>query len=447
VASSRSLVLSSSLVLAAALGAVAGERAESDLAPLLKEARAQASASPDAPSGPVAPEGALWLSFSKADVAALRQAGLVPQVAASENAHGAVYPVSEEDLPKVSAFMHDTFKRCGGFFSYRTKAEADEGLRPFAKASAGPYTLDQQAWVKPLLGGVGEAGIRATIETLSAYNNRFYQSGTGVEAAGWVSGRWGELAKGIPGASASVVTHSGWKQPSAVLTIPGTDLAEEIVVLGGHLDSINGWGGESKRAPGADDNASGIAVLTETLRVLAQSGFRPRRTVQFMGYAAEEVGLRGSQDIAQKYKSQGKKVVGVIQFDMTNFKGSADDIYILGDNVDPTLSAFLGKLVDAYLPGVKRNVVKCGYGCSDHASWTKAGFPASAAFESAFDDMNKKIHTADDTLGNSGGSAAHSVNFAKLGVAFAAELAKASNGALQKRGARLFEPRPFFFTG
>jgi leucyl aminopeptidase len=280
-----------------------------------------------------------------------------------------------------------------------------------------------------MLPKVTETGLRSTIETLAAFNNRYYQASTGVDAAKWISGRWQELGSSIPGAAVSLVSHSGWKQPSVVLTIPGSDKADEVVVLGGHLDSINGWGGETKRAPGADDNASGIAVLTETLRVLAQSGYKPRRTIQFMGYAAEEVGLRGSQDIAQKYKGQGKKVAGVIQFDMTNFKGSADDVYILSDNVDPALSAFLGKLVDEYLPGVRRNTVRCGYGCSDHASWTKAGYPASAAFESAFDDMNHKIHTAEDTLANSGGSAAHSVNFAKLGLAFAVELGESAGGA------------------
>ena len=209
-----------------------------------------------------------------------------------------------------------------------------------------------------------------------------------------------------------------------MLTIPGSEKPEEIVVLGGHLDSINGmWGGEANRAPGADDNASGIAVLTESLRVLAASGFRPRRTVEFMGYAAEEVGLRGSKEIAASYSKQGKKVAAVIQFDMTNYKGSDKAIYLLTDHVDPGVTDFLGKLIDAYAQ-VPWSTTKCGYACSDHASWTRSGYPSSAAFESAFDGMNRDIHTDRDTLSKSGGTAEHSVSFAKLAAAFAAEVAK-----------------------
>ena len=54
----------------------------------------------------------------------------------------------------------------------------------------------------------------------------------------------------------------------------------------------------------------------------------------FMAYAAEEVGLRGSQDIANTYRSQGKNVVSVLQLDMTNHKGSAQDIVFITDYTD-----------------------------------------------------------------------------------------------------------------
>src|SRR5690606_16105710 len=98
------------------------------------------------------------------------------------------------------------------------------------------------------------------------------------------------------------------QQSSVVLTIQGQTLPDEIAVLGAHLDSICSRSGTTngqancdtgvttaqRRAPGADDDASGIAVLTEVLRVVLDNGYRPQRTVKFMGYAAEEVGLVGS---------------------------------------------------------------------------------------------------------------------------------------------------------
>ncbi|UPT75176.1 MAG: M28 family metallopeptidase [Elusimicrobiota bacterium] len=385
---------------------------------------ASASAEDFAPKAELpAPPADVWVTVDKADLAAPGFPLSGDPVAESGGA--AVYRAKPDMLPVLAQWTHERFNRCGGFFTHETKASALSALRPTAAAPGGPYTLDQQAVVTPMIAAVREEKIRATIVALSAYQNRYYQSDTGVEAARWIRDRWAALASGIPGASAALETHS-WKQPSVILTIPGTDKPDEIVVLGGHLDSIAGWGsGSTARAPGADDNASGIATITEALRVLAESGVRPRRTIQFIGYAAEEVGLRGSQDIAGKYASAGKKVVGVIQFDMSNFAGSGKKIYLLTDHVDPVLSAFVAKLVDAYA-GVPRAETRCGYGCSDHASWTKKGFPSAMAFEASFDASNKDIHTERDTLATSGGDASHSVPFAKLAAAFAVELAKAA---------------------
>lgn len=364
----------------------------------------------------------VWIAYDPADL---------PVVAAmSDDSEPGLLQVKESQLVEVSQHMHESLGRCSGFFAFDTKEEALAKPRPVASQE---YTLDQQAWTAPLMSRVQEKSLRATIETLAAYHNRYYASDTGLEAARWIQGRWASLAAGIPGASAQLVTHS-WKQPSVVLTIPGSERPEEVVVLGGHLDSIAGFFLKNgARAPGADDNASGIAVLTEALRVLAESGFRPKRTVQFMGYAAEEIGLRGSQAIAKDYAAAGRKVVGVVQFDMTNFKGSGDQVFLLSDYVDPALTAFLGRLLDAYV-GARWSTTKCGYACSDHASWTRSGFPASAAFESSSQDMNKKIHTDGDTLAHMGGTAAHSVPFAKLAAAFAAELGKQTPPAATSAG-------------
>ena len=53
------------------------------------------------------------------------------------------------------------------------------------------------------------------------------------------------------------------------------------------------------REKGADDDGSGCANFMEVLRVLMNSGYQPRRTLEFIGWAAEEVGLRGANEIAQ----------------------------------------------------------------------------------------------------------------------------------------------------
>ena len=208
-----------------------------------------------------------------------------------------------------------------------------------------------------------------------------------------------------------------------VLTIPGTSLADEVVVLGGHLDSIAaGSGNPDFLAPGADDNASGIAVLSEVIRVAMSAGFFPQRTVQFMGYAAEEVGLVGSQDIAADYAAAGTDVVAVLQLDMTDYFGSVEDMAFLSDYTDATLTGFLGELVDTYQPELLWTTTACGYGCSDHASWHLQGFPASMSFEARFGQHNPAIHTTSDTLATLGNNVDHAYKFARLALAFMVEI-------------------------
>jgi leucyl aminopeptidase len=191
-------------------------------------------------------------------------------------------------------------------------------------------------------------------------------------------------------------------------------------VIGAHIDSIASGGGS---APGADDDASGIATISEVLRALMAKKFRPERTVKLMAYAAEEVGLRGSKSIVADYVAKGVNVVGVMQLDMTNYKGSAKDIYLMQDFTNAAQNTFVGTLIDTYV-GATWGTDQCGYGCSDHASWHNAGFAASMPAEALFDDTNPNLHSANDTLEASNNTATHAMKFARLATAYVAELGK-----------------------
>ncbi len=199
-------------------------------------------------------------------------------------------------------------------------------------------------------------------------------------------------------------------------------------MLGGHLDSINT--SNQNAAPGADDDGSGVAAISEVLRVILESGFRPKRTLQFMAYAAEEVGLRGSREIANAYRSTGKKVIAALQMDMTAFAGSPKNIYLITDYVSADLTDFLKDLIGEYNgPGphqITYGETACGYACSDHVAWTGIGVPASFPFEAAFSDYNRNIHSSNDTIANLDASGAHQARFAKLGVEFMMELGKSA---------------------
>jgi leucyl aminopeptidase len=339
-------------------------------------------------------------------------------------------------LSALSEDIHAMEKRCGGYFAFATRAAADAFLRADRAAAAvgrsltASYTLDNQTTVGPWLPQVTATNIQQTIAHLQGYQNRYYSSATGRTSAEWIRTSWQALANGRGDVTTELFACATCStQPSVILTIQGTDLPNEVVVLGAHLDSISGSGGNGVVAPGADDDASGIATLTETLRIVLASGWKPKRTVKFMGYAAEEVGLRGSNAIATSFKNAGINVVGVLQMDMTNYQsGSATAMRLITDYSNADLKTFFNQLFDAYLAplGHTRGTYTCGYGCSDHASWTSAGYPAAMMFEagSAAGGMNPNIHTTADTLANMGNTAQPSVKFAQFALAFLGELAK-----------------------
>ena len=133
--------------------------------------------------------------------------------------------------------------------------------------------------------------------------------------------------------------------------------------------------------------------------------------------------LRGSQAIVRDFKARKVNVVGALQLDMTNYQGSDRDIWIIDDFTSKAQNKFLVDLIERYTDATWGSD-KCGYACSDHASWHRAGVPASMPFESRSRDMNKRIHTKNDTLEQSKDNADHAVKFARLGAAYAIELAK-----------------------
>ncbi|MCF7745682.1 M28 family metallopeptidase [Aeromonas veronii] len=334
--------------------------------------------------------------------------------------------IEASELGSLSHLMHEGHQRCGGYVVHTTLADALQSMaQPLNQNLFSAPPLTQGASVNRLLPHLDQGNIASTISKLSGWRNRYYTTPTGTQSADWVASQWQSLGSTLPWASVSRVKHSGYPQQSVVLTLKGSRYPDEVVVLGGHLDSTAGSAPNSKTlAPGADDDASGIATLTEVLRVIAEQGRQPERTLQFIGYAAEEVGLRGSKDIASRYKAANTRVLAALQLDMTNYKGSANDIVFMTDYTDKGLTGYLTQLIDAYLPQVSYGYDSCGYGCSDHASWHNQGYPAAMPFESRFSEYNPRIHTAQDTLQNSDPSAGHALKFAQLATSFAVEMGK-----------------------
>ena len=330
----------------------------------------------------------------------------------------AVLQIDERELEPLSALMHERLHRCGGFLVHDSLAEAL--AEPAPVRATVDYTIDRGDVVRAVLPAIREQDILSTIRALSSRKNRYYRSESGAAVSSWLRDRW----RGFTDRSDVTVDlfDQGYPQKSVILTIRGTTKPDEVVVIGGHLDSI-APGGSASDAPGADDDASGIATLDHIAQTLLAAGFRPERTIQFMAYAAEEVGLRGSQAIVREYRRRGINVVGVLQLDMTNYQGSDRDIWLIDDFTSPAQNRFVAELIERYTTATW-GVDRCGYACSDHASWHRAGVPASMPHETRSRDRNRHIHSARDTLEVSSNNAAHAAKFARLGAAYAIELAK-----------------------
>ncbi len=409
---------------AAALGGFTPDfdgRAGSAFSPraVIEEAASAGGLLPVLPGDPER-AGAVWVSMERSDVSALDGA-LFKRAPVAQNKRLAVYEFESGELERLADGMQRTFARGPGFFAHDTLESALEDLKAPPALPARAYTLDQAQKVKDLLPLVSEEKIVSVIKGLAAFKNRGSRYATGIDASKWLQREWAAFAAGYPGVTVEPFKHAAFPQESVILTVRGASEPEKVVIIGGHIDSVAGYG--DNPAPGADDNASGAAVTQEAARALLASGYRPAKTIKFIGFAAEEAGLRGSGDIAAAFQQAGVKVEGMLNLDMVNYKGSEKDIYFVSDNTSADQNAFLGRLVETYL-GLGWGTLKCGYACSDHASWTKKGYPASYAFESTFEQHNPYIHKATDTLDKCGGNARQALNFARLAAAYAVELAK-----------------------
>lgn len=259
--------------------------------------------------------------------------------------------------------------------------------------------------------------IEEHVRWYSSFHTRFHRSAKANEAVQALRSRIVSVIGPAPHASVTSITHQSTPQQSLQIRFAGTNPAAEPVVIGGHLDSISGWGFGEPHAPGADDNASGVGALLEAARILSQQPPSEQDIYVFF-YAGEEGGLLGSAEIAQNFKRRAQPVRGILQLDMTMFPGDGPlTIASMTDFTSPQLRAWLKTFNEAAL-GVKVLDDECGYGCSDHASWHRQGYATLMPFESSFDRMNRNIHTARDVV-DAGSSFEHAAIFAKIAVGFA----------------------------
>ncbi|MAX67252.1 MAG: M20/M25/M40 family metallo-hydrolase [Bacteriovoracaceae bacterium] len=325
---------------------------------------------------------------------------------------------SQKELQSFLKQVRFPKKYCGGFVVSKSALS----LKKKKSSNIYDYTISRPQLTKRLLKSVNEQSLYQFIKKFSSYHTRYYTAQTGIKALKDLAQHWQNIISIRSDANIKFFKHPDWPQPSVILTFKGK--SSQKIITGGHADSINTDDeGKHSLAPGADDNASGISVITEIIRVLVNHNYKPKNTLVFMAYAAEEVGLQGSMEIAKTYYENKEDVLGVIQFDGTNFNGSDIKFALINDNTNADQNKFIGNLIDEYL-NVAWGYDQCQYACSDHYSWDYYGFKASFPAEARIAQENPRIHTEEDTLKVSNYTADHAVHFAKLGLAYIIELDK-----------------------
>ncbi|RKP39876.1 LOW QUALITY PROTEIN: hypothetical protein BJ085DRAFT_42400 [Dimargaris cristalligena] len=287
-----------------------------------------------------------------------------------------------------------------------------------------PTEPRQKAVVQEIHQLLSPDSMRIFLTTFSSFPNRYCRSHYGVKSSDWLYNTVAELIKNNRGTLNRRVPHRRISQQSIVVRIEGQgNLASEVVVVGAHQDSINQANPYMGRSPGADDDGSGSTTIFETLSALLRAQYQPARSLEFHWYAGEEIGLVGSQDIAQDYANRNVNVRAMLQLDMTGFTDHSGNMGIVTDFVHPELTQFTRQLVHTY-SNLTALDFQCGYACSDHASWSKYGFPSAMPFESNEMELNPYIHSDKDTVETVDFD--HMLQFAKIATGFAVELTHTS---------------------
>jgi len=172
---------------------------------------------------------------------------------------------------------------------------------------------------------------------------------------------------------------------NTIADIPGTDLANEVVIIGAHIDS---W----DLGTGATDNGTGVVAVIEALRAIHATGLKPRRTIRVALFSGEEQGHWGSKAYVAAHQSEMASVQAVLILDLGTGKvrgwalqGREDSRGLMGEAIAP-----LNDLGVVELP-LERS------GDSDHASFTDVGVPGFFAVQDPLDYFTITHHSQFDT--------------------------------------------------
>jgi len=212
------------------------------------------------------------------------------------------------------------------------------------------------------------------------------------------------------------VSQKHAKTANVIGLLEGNDkvLKDEYIVVGAHYDHL-GFGGPNSgsRMPdtiaihnGADDNASGTAMVMELAKKLCSQKAKLKRSIIFVSFSGEEMGLLGSKYFVNNPPVEIKKIKAMFNFDMVGrFDKEKNSISISGTGTSAEGDSIL-KVFEKGLPFTVTHSPD-GYGPSDHASFYSSNIPVfffttgvHMDYHTPFDDADKLDYTAEKKIGD-----------------------------------------------
>jgi len=174
----------------------------------------------------------------------------------------------------------------------------------------------------------------------------------------------------------------------------GSKYPDEVLIIGAHHDAVTNYC--------ADDNASGVAAVMETARILSRNCFE--YTIIYAFWDEEEAGLWGSTYHAKQAKANGQKFRGIINMDMLGYDSNNDrkfDIHVYPDPVSLSLADSVKSIIKRYNLNLDPQIINPGSDRGDHYSYWKQGIYSGIAYgERIFtDDPNPAYHSVNDRIG------------------------------------------------
>ena len=297
-----------------------------------------------------------------------------------------------------------------------------------------PTVTEEDAMTRTLMNEVSIENLTAIVQHLQDYGRRQYNTEQAYEAAEWIYDQFESY--GFNDLENLEVEEFEFKygvnesSPNIIATQWGTKYPDKYIVCGSHYDSErSNYGGQE--CPGADDNATGVATVLETARILSQYNFE--YTIIYCAFSAEEIGLVGSEAYASYCADMGYDIIGYFNNDMNGYLHPGNEIHvdlIYPDNVE-VLGNYYKNVANVYFPEMEVRHIEITKGDSDHTSFNNYGFMGIYPFEDK-DNSSPYIHTIEDVIGISVNSFEQSQRFTQMNLACLVTLAGLSTESVME---------------